>query len=196
MHGEPECWLNRHPAVSFFQEFAVLVLTHPTNLAPQNQRSFRELIGSSECFPGQYHRSRGDAIFHATYAGLPLLRFLLFSTFQSRASVSAEVLILRCRFCPRTDPLRHVQGLVSDPLRAFSRRDLRLFLSKKASAPEVTASAFQGSVTNRVFFRSPLSYLAISENGRGCLIRTAAAFAYGFAGLILTTEPPWLAYLM
>jgi hypothetical protein len=25
-------------------------------MAPKNHRSFRELVGSSECFPGQYRR--------------------------------------------------------------------------------------------------------------------------------------------
>jgi hypothetical protein len=52
--GEPAYWLNPHPAVSFFEEFAVFVLTHSTSLVPKNQRSFRKLVGSSECFPGQY----------------------------------------------------------------------------------------------------------------------------------------------
>jgi hypothetical protein len=54
--GEPAYWLNRHPALSFPEEYAVLVLTHPTSLAPKNQRSVLELVGSSECFPGQYRR--------------------------------------------------------------------------------------------------------------------------------------------
>lgn len=56
VRGEPAYWLDQHPAVSFLEEYAVLVLAHSITLAPKNQRSFRELVGSSECFPGQYRR--------------------------------------------------------------------------------------------------------------------------------------------
>jgi len=46
----------------------------------------------------------GGVIFRATYTGLPLLSFLLFSTYQSRASVVAAVLIPRCQLLPETGP--------------------------------------------------------------------------------------------
>jgi hypothetical protein len=53
---EPAHWFRQHPAVSFFKECAVFALEEPTSMAPKNHRSFRELVGSSECFPGQYRR--------------------------------------------------------------------------------------------------------------------------------------------
>jgi len=53
---EPAHWFRQHPAVSFSKEFAVLVPEEPTSMAPKNHRSFHELVGSLECFPGQYRR--------------------------------------------------------------------------------------------------------------------------------------------
>lgn len=136
-------------------------------------------------------RHRGGAICRPTCVGLPLLRFLLFSISQSRASVSAELVVPRYRFMS-LEPAhaRHVQGLGSDPPRALSCRDLRLSLLKKANAHEVSASAFQSLATSHAFFRRPFSFLAILGDGSGCLIRTAAASSYGSEGLLLATEPP------
>jgi hypothetical protein len=46
----------------------VLILTHSTILIPKNQRSFHELVGSSECFPGQYRRGAAVARFVTPHA--------------------------------------------------------------------------------------------------------------------------------
>jgi hypothetical protein len=56
------------PLFPLVQEFAVLILMHPTSLAPKNQRSFHELVGSSECFPGQYRRGAAATRFFTLHA--------------------------------------------------------------------------------------------------------------------------------
>jgi hypothetical protein len=153
-----------------------------------NRRSFHELVGSSESFPGQYHRGyRGGAIFHAAYTGLPLLSFLLFSTSQSRASVSAPVL-------PNALPVvtvkpahsRHVQGFFRTlfaPL-LLPGPTLHSFRNK-ASAREVHASTFQNTTESHAAFQQRFPPLPFQSTGEAVGLEQQPRVTCGFEGLLL-----------
>jgi hypothetical protein len=149
-------WFSQHPAVSFFKEYAVLVLERPTGVAPKNHRSFRELVGSLECFPGQYrHSGSGRLIFQATYAGLPLLSFILFSTCQTQ-QVFAWFLRLTRPVVTGNWPTLSTSRVSCDPSRALPLLGPTLLLSKKRALLRFALRRFEASPRIGPPFEGPI----------------------------------------
>lgn len=142
----------------------------PTTLAPKNQRSFRELVGSSECFPGQYRRGQRQSDFSLCISRTASLEFFPLQHMSVSSKCFRGFLRLAFASCYRKLARgRHVQGFFTDPPRAFSCRNLHPFLSKKMSAHGVHASAFQSLVPSQIFFRRVLFLPCHFENQKRML---------------------------
>jgi len=116
---EPAHWFRQHPAISFSKEFAVLVLERPTSMAPKSHRSFHELVGSLECFPGQYRRGVEIAWFFKRHTP-DCLSWVLSSSAPVRPSKCLRGFWgSRCQLLPETGPPSARPGFFSDPPRAL-----------------------------------------------------------------------------
>lgn len=102
---------------------------------------FHGLVGFSECFPGQCHPAANGVIFRPTgLAGLPLLSFSLFSTYQLKETRPGRE--PGCRSLPPIDVTASAYGVSSYPHGVFSSLQAYATLFQVTSAREVFASAF------------------------------------------------------
>jgi len=114
-------WFCPHPALSFragicgIPPLESLPIRIRRTGDPSMSLSARQSVSQDNVVA-----ARGNVICHVTFAGLPLMSFFLFSTFNSE-QVFPRLFRLAVASCYRwLAHIRHIQGLFSDPLCAFA----------------------------------------------------------------------------
>jgi len=150
---EPAHWFRQHPAISFFKESAVLVLERPTGVAPKSHRSFHELVGSLEYFPGQHHHGAEAAWFFKRRTP-DCLSWVLSSSAPVRPSKCLRGFWgSRGQWLPDNWPTLSTSRVFFWPSSRFTLAGTYASSFEETSTHEVCASAFQSFVTNWSPFR-------------------------------------------
>jgi hypothetical protein len=114
-------WFRLHPAVSFIvgicgiRPFRSLPIWIRRTSGPSLSLSARQSVSQDNVV-----QARGGVICHAAFAGLPLMSFFLFSTFNSEQVFPWFLRLTVASSYRWLAHIRHIQGLFSDPPCAFA----------------------------------------------------------------------------